>query len=115
MAEFAAILAGGALSALLLAGAHLALWDRRSDMWLVWRYVIGVLCLLAGDALAALLLRDVRLFAVPAGIAVMGGAVVAGLHLWRRQEDAPAAKALLRRVFKEYSDGEDRGRDAGDD
>lgn len=108
MAEFGAILAGGGLAALLLAGAHLGLWEKRSGLWLVWRYTIGVASLNAGVSLVALLLGDVRLAVVPWCVAVVGGGVVAGLHLWREREDAPAAKALLRRVFREYADGKAR-------
>jgi hypothetical protein len=109
MVEFASICAGAALAALLLAGAHMSLWERRSGLWLVWRYVIGVACLNTGTTLTGLLLGNVWLAVVPWCIAGPAGLVVACLHLWREREDAPAAKALLRRVFKEYRDGEARG------
>lgn len=105
MTEVAAIAAGAALTALLLAGSHLWLWETRSGLWLVWRYAIGVAALNAGCTLSALLLNDIRLAVVPWCIAGAGGLVVACLHLWRERQDSPAATALLRRVFREYSHG----------
>lgn len=115
MFEFAAIAAGGALAALLLTCVHLGFWEERSGMWLPKRYTIGVACLNAGIDLTALLLGDVRLAVVPWCIAAMGGGVIVGLHLWRERRDAPAATALLRRVFKEYERGQTRGSDPGAD
>lgn len=115
MYELAAILAGGALAALLLACVHLGFWEQRTGMWLPKRYTIGVACLNAGIDLAALLLGDLRLALVPWFIAIFGGLTVVGLHFWRERRDAPAAKALMRRAFKEYERGQTGGPDPGAD
>jgi hypothetical protein len=102
--ELLAIIAGAALSTVLLALAHLVLWHNRAALWLVWRYAIGVAALNAGTTLAGLLSGNLLLALAPWCIALPAGSVVALLHAWRAHHERPMLEALARRAFEEYRD-----------
>ncbi len=104
MTELLAVIAGAALSTVLLVLAHLVLWHNRATLWLVWRYAIGVAALNAGTTLAGLLTHNLLLALAPWCIALPAGSVVALLHAWRAHHSRPMFDALTRRAYQEYSD-----------
>ena len=79
--------AGCVLSATLLVIEHLGFWHIRLPR--VTRYTLGVVALNLGCTLA-LVLRGQGIEAVGVwAISGIGGALVAGLHLWREQRGEP--------------------------
>lgn len=74
---------GSVIAGALLAAEHFIFWNVRLTPTV--RYILGTAALLMGQTVALLLQGDRN---TPVGlwaIAIVGGGIVGGLHLWRQQ------------------------------